>query len=363
MSSYVDFSTCGCEISVIKLRVHNRRKEVSNMNVDKTDKKIQIASVLKFIIININFLLAVSNVNGVSYSVEMKHVFPIKLSSKVLTNSGCFVPSAPLAPTLTSRRTCGRRCSRQHSAVGNQTIASSYSSCAVMREKPLPTIFDFQLDHGRCVGVEMETSKVLSEISWSGDLCLEELQYGLILPHGIRREFLGGRVAMRRALGELSFKVGPILKNRHGAPSLPTSIRGSITHKNNFAVALVQPHSEGTVGVDLECAKPSKIKNLDLRIMTDNERQYSENKIPEIPVSVKTLLHFSLKEALYKALHPHVHTHIGWNEAEVFPKPDGTADVKLMLHNFPDINHQASVSARWLLLDNGLFLTTAHVLV
>jgi 4'-phosphopantetheinyl transferase EntD len=223
-------------------------------------------------------------------------------------------------------------------------------------EKPLRTVFDVNIEHGRCVGVEMDRSKDLTEISWQNDIYLQELQFGMCQPAGVRFEYLAGRVAMRRALGKLSSQIGPIFRNRHGAPSLPHFVRGSISHKNEFAVALVKPNFFGTVGVDIEVAKPPRSKQLAMKIMSERER-YLAGNLKGISKEVETLLHFSMKEALYKALHPYVHRHIGWDEAEVFPFDDGNVAVNLMLKDFD--NNEIAVSGKWLLLDNGMFLTTA----
>lgn len=43
------------------------------------------------------------------------------------------------------------------------------------------------------------------------------------------------------------------------------------------------------------------------------------------------LLRFSLKECVYKAIHPLICQYVGFLEAEIKPFADGTAEVKLFL--------------------------------
>jgi len=244
------------------------------------------------------------------------------------------------------------------STLQNTTIGMPYQChSTLVLEKPMKSIFDLELHHGRCVGVEIDRLTPLAELSLQEDLREEEIKSGIGLPMGIRMEFLAGRIAMRRALAKLSPTVPPILRNRHGAPSLPCYVRGSISHKKDIAVALVRLSSVGSVGVDLELAKPSRNKNLAKRVMTERERQRSGN-LSGLPQGTETLLHFSMKEALYKALHPHLHQYVGWQEAEVFPHEDGTFDIELKLKNS---SKKFETEGRWLLLDNGMFLTTVHV--
>mmetsp|Transcript_39176 Transcript_39176/g.70173 ORF Transcript_39176/g.70173 Transcript_39176/m.70173 type:complete len:351 (+) Transcript_39176:88-1140(+) len=238
-----------------------------------------------------------------------------------------------------------------------QYHTSSHVMSSTLEEKQIETVFDLHLEHGRCVGVKIDRETPPTEINWRNDLFLEEEQTGLQLPPGIRLEFLAGRTAMRRALGEFSGRIAPILKNRHGAPSLPTYVRGSISHKKDIAVALVRPSSRGSVGVDLEVAAPPRRPNLANRVLTPAERARA-GQIPHISAEVETLLHFSMKEALYKALHPHLHQYIGFQEAAVFPKEDGTFDIELYIKN---TNKRFAAEGRWTLLDNNMFLTTAHV--
>lgn len=71
----------------------------------------------------------------------------------------------------------------------------------------------------------------------------------------------------------------------------------------------------------------------------------------------------SLKEAVYKAMHPILCEFVGFQEAEITPLPDGTATVILNLHSGSHERLGIVVrSATWRKLEGGkFFLTTALV--
>jgi 4'-phosphopantetheinyl transferase EntD len=70
---------------------------------------------------------------------------------------------------------------------------------------------------------------------------------------------------------------------------------------------------------------------------------------------------FSLKESLYKAMHPLICQYVGFQEAEVTPHADGTATV---VWNLKSGAHEqfGTVTAHWRrFLDGEYFLTSAKV--
>ena len=60
----------------------------------------------------------------------------------------------------------------------------------------------------------------------------------------------------------------------------------------------------------------------------------------------EVLLRFSLKESLYKALHPLICQFVGFQEAQVEPAADGTAQVTLQLNSKAHEQVQ-DVTAHW----------------
>jgi 4'-phosphopantetheinyl transferase EntD len=68
-------------------------------------------------------------------------------------------------------------------------------------------------------------------------------------------------------------------------------------------------------------------------------------------------LHFSLKEALYKALDPLVGRHVGFQEASLTLLPDGSAEIALALSRD---DGAFSAAGFWTQVEDH-FLTTARV--
>lgn len=70
-------------------------------------------------------------------------------------------------------------------------------------------------------------------------------------------------------------------------------------------------------------------------------------------------MRFSLKESIYKAVHPLINQYVGFMEAEVQPMPNGEAIVQWNLKS--GAHHQfGTTTAHWRRIGN-YFLTTASV--
>lgn len=130
-------------------------------------------------------------------------------------------------------------------------------------------------------------SVVICQFPYANDVpgldlhCLERLDQYTPSLTGIHPNkilsFHGGRIALRRALAAVTTMIIPrIGRSPRGAPLLPSGVTGSISHKENFAVAcaLLIPSSENTgilpstdsrkgghVGVDIEYRGLSKAAN------------------------------------------------------------------------------------------------------
>ncbi len=71
--------------------------------------------------------------------------------------------------------------------------------------------------------------------------------------------------------------------------------------------------------------------------------------------------HRSLKESVYKAMHPILCEYVGFQEAEITPLPDGTATVALNLASQSHLRLGMVVqTASWKRI-NGFFLTSSSV--
>ena len=175
-------------------------------------------------------------------------------------------------------------------------------------------------DVGRCVGVRLPTTRegVVEAATWpdpgsrlAEELAEEELAYPVARGFSVAaaRDFWGGRLALRRALGGALGR-GAILKGADGAPDLPKHLLGSISHKRPVAVAVARENdaddaaSPTTVGVDLELAAPSSVGGARLarRILRDDERDAYDALVGVVPDEHRASLFFSIKEAVYKAI-------------------------------------------------------------
>ena len=234
---------------------------------------------------------------------------------------------------------------------------------SVLLESPLPDIYSFAATEAKgrtyCANYD--------------DICDEEVSYGIeketrntkgTLNEKRLNRFIGGRVALRRALraieafecnmGNLSDgnsgndaldkcslvqEIGPILADAHGAPNLPQHVHGSISHKDNLGVGVAIIDSSGRVGCDIERCTNSNAAMLAKRVLTDNERKslgpiVDTDNNSEVMMSCDVqsieediMLRFSFKEAVFKAIHPYLARQVDFDEVEVYPKAGGKAEV------------------------------------
>ncbi len=152
-----------------------------------------------------------------------------------------------------------------------------------------------------------------------------------------RRTWVGGRLALRRALGHAERAGSPglsafatssaILCDDRGAPSLPPGVVGSIAHKDPIAVAIAAPlgpraarGSSHRVGVDVELAiRPLSLRLASRILCPDEAAQLLTGTDDER--SRALLMAFSAKEAIYKAIDPFVRRYVGFHEVKLRGDP------------------------------------------
>ncbi|MEZ4321088.1 MAG: 4'-phosphopantetheinyl transferase superfamily protein [Myxococcota bacterium] len=144
-------------------------------------------------------------------------------------------------------------------------------------------------------------------------------------------QYVGGRIALRQACGQLGVRPGPLLSTERGAPRVPEGVVGSVSHKRDLAVGMAARAGMGTLGVDLEDYAPERLRIME-HILTPPECE----EVRALPVDrqwIEVLLRFSIKESIYKAVDPFVGRYVGFHEAEVRPDLHGAAAVTLNLRN------------------------------
>ncbi len=225
-------------------------------------------------------------------------------------------------------------------------------------------LFRVDLPHGRCVGVRVPGTSERVDLPCLAD---EERDYLETLSPARRPTWLAGRVALHAALLDIDLDAGPILSTRRGAPELPEGVAGSISHKQTLAVALAARKVRGlSLGIDIEpvpALTPTSIEpgwnnrpDISRRVMTPEELSFMAT-VPDHRRRREVVLHFSIKEALYKAINPLIGRYVSFQEATVLPRSDGSVSVTLTLAKREG---PFTAEARWSEID-GHLLTTAAV--
>ena len=139
-------------------------------------------------------------------------------------------------------------------------------------------------------------------------------------------EWTGGRLALRQAAREaLGIELPPVGIGPRREPLLPPGVAASVAHKRGLAVAIVAGVGAGTLGIDLEEPAPERA-GIERLVLGPAELA----ALPEVDRWPAVLARFAVKEALYKALHPHVQRYVGFLEAEV-ALSGGVPEVSLRL--------------------------------
>ena len=154
-------------------------------------------------------------------------------------------------------------------------------------------------------GFEAVPERVLAQLHAQERLWAEALK-------GRRQiEFAGGRLAWRRLRPE----GGALGSGERGEPLAPPGVCVSVTHKNELVVVVVGDAAAGTLGLDLEGDGRERLAIAE-RVLTAAELRAVE-ALPEGARWEAVQLRFAIKEATYKAIHPHLRRFVGFQEAEV----------------------------------------------
>jgi enterobactin synthetase component D len=159
------------------------------------------------------------------------------------------------------------------------------------------------MPHGTCV---------LCESADEARLPQAERDHAQTLGGVRRREFIIGRIALHEALGDWTT---PVLPDDRGAPVLPAGWVGSVSHKDARAAAIVVPAGAGWVGVDIERAAAPRT-DIGRRILTPREQATIAALAGDERGRALTL-RFAIKEAIYKAIDPHLRRYVGFMEVEL----------------------------------------------
>lgn len=142
--------------------------------------------------------------------------------------------------------------------------------------------------------------------------------------------YLAGRLCAADALGHAGAVERHVSRDDAGAPVWPEGYRGSITHAGTLAGAVaVAADSCRGVGLDFEeVGAPDAVSEIAGLVLTDRDsRRIADIEAPDIASA--TILIFSLKESLYKAIYGMLEDDAGFEDADLVQAEDGRARLRL----------------------------------
>jgi len=158
-------------------------------------------------------------------------------------------------------------------------------------------------------------------VSYSADcpagasLLPEERVYTRGMIDSRRIEFTHGRHCARQAMAKLGLPAAAIHRQNDRSPVWPAGITGTIAHTGDHAAAAVGRAREFvSLGLDIEKSEPLEADTAQLIVRPDENAEGARAK-----------LLFSIKESIYKCIHPVVQTYVDFQDMEVdLSGPDGT---------------------------------------
>lgn len=184
-----------------------------------------------------------------------------------------------------------------------------------------------------------------------------------------RAEFAAVRRCAREALRELGFPPVPILPGEKREPTWPEGVVGSMTHCVGLcAAAVARAEDVEVLGIDAEVHAPLPEGVLEL-IALDSERErlaalaasHATAGPDGGPVHWDRVL-FSAKESVYKAWFPMTRRWLGFEEADIDLRPDGTFAATLLTAVSEAPDAPRGFAGRWA-VSGGLTATAVGTLV
>lgn len=171
-----------------------------------------------------------------------------------------------------------------------------------------------------------------------------------------RAEFADARWCAHEALKELGMSADePILKGERGMPLWPRGIAGALTHTDGFRAAVVAPTtSVRSIGLDVE---PAEVLPEGVLETIARKGEYAQlDRLRANGVQAPDRLLFCAKEATYKAWFPITKRWLGFEQAEIDLRDDGTFISYLLVRPTP----VPFIEGRWMIKD-GFVLTSTFI--
>lgn len=170
-----------------------------------------------------------------------------------------------------------------------------------------------------------------------------------------KSEFGDARWCAHQALSQLGADArAPILRGERGMPLWPEGFTGSMTHTEGLRAAVVAPTSAvRSLGIDAEPALALPGGVLGAIARTGELPQLDQLRAGGVDCPDRLL--FSAKEAAYKAWFPLTRRWLGFEQAEVDLRADGTFVAYLLVRPTP----VPFISGRWQITDGFIITATA----
>lgn len=170
-----------------------------------------------------------------------------------------------------------------------------------------------------------------------------------------KSEFGDARWCAHQALAKLGRETGgPILRGERGMPLWPAAVSGSLTHTEGFRAAVAAPSLlVRSMGLDAEPAAPLPEGVLGSIARVSELPQLERLKKAGLPCADRLL--FCAKEATYKAWFPLTHRWLGFDQAEIDLREDGTFVSYLLVRPTP----VPFIEGKWKMADGYIVAVTA----
>ncbi len=170
-----------------------------------------------------------------------------------------------------------------------------------------------------------------------------------------KSEFGDARWCAHQALAQLGRDTGsPILRGERGMPLWPAAVSGSLTHTDGFRAAVVAPRLlVRSMGLDAEIAAELPEGVLDSIARPSELPQLERLKTNGLACAERLL--FCAKEATYKAWFPLTHRWLGFEQAEIDVREDGSFVSYLLVRPTP----VPFIEGRWVVRDGFIIAATA----
>lgn len=170
-----------------------------------------------------------------------------------------------------------------------------------------------------------------------------------------KAEFGDARWCAHQALAELGYSgQDPILRGERGMPLWPKGFVGSMSHTTGLRAAVAAPETfVRSMGIDVEPAEPLPEGVLPQVARSGEMAQL--DRLREQGYECADRILFCAKEATYKAWFPMTHRWLGFEQAEIDIRDDGSIISYLLVRPTP----VPFITGRWVVAEDYVVVATS----